>query len=188
MNQHLISVINSCDILMNKTLNEFVVLLKEISIERIDLNLVKKITIKYKNKIEKINDVSTFNVKTPYLIHIFPINNEMLKIIEISVRNTLPYANISNDGEKIIIQISIPNSDKRKILEKKIKSLGEEKKIKLRNIRRNCNNQIKKYIKKNKKPIEYEQKYMKLTQKSIDNVIKNLDTILLQKIKNIIRI
>jgi len=188
MNKYLVSTIGSYDASMDDILEEFKTSLKEVSIEKLDLGVIKNITVKFDNKFEKLCQISVFNVKTPYLLHLLPVDNKMLKTIESSIRNVLSHVNINNDGRKIIIQVSLPNSDKRNLLVKKIKSLGEEKKIKLRNVRRNTNTKIKKYIKKNKKPTEYEHKYTKLTQKSIDSVIVSLDKMLLQKVKNIVKI
>jgi ribosome recycling factor len=173
---------------MNDTLDDFINSLKKISIDKIDLDIVKNTTIKYQNKVEKIKNLSTFNIKSPYIVHIFPIYNNIFKIIETSIMSKLSNINVRNDGKKIIVQVSLPNLDQRNLLVKKLKSLGEHQKVKPRNIRRDHNNKIKKYIKTNKKPIEYENKYTKITQKSIDDIIKNLNKVLLQKIGNIVKI
>ena len=94
--------------------------------------------------LSQVSNISTPDAKT---IIIQPWEKNMLQPIEKAIQQANLGVNPMNDGD--IIRISLPplTEERRKEIVKKVKALGEQAKVSVRNIRRDVNDVIKKFQK-----------------------------------------
>jgi len=187
MNENLNIILFTCEDEMKIMLKQLEKKISMICIDRVTPDLLSDIKINYYNSWVSINNVATISSINSSL-NIVPWEKKYLKIIEKSISDSNLDINLLNDGEKLTIIISPPNAEKRVQLIKKIKKICELEKIKIRNIRRNYNEKIKKLIKENKMPMDTEKKYLKIIQDTTDNFIKLIISLYNKKNKDLINI
>jgi len=135
-----------------------------------------------------LNQIASLSTPDPRTIVISPFEKKLAHPIE----KAIMVANLGltpiNDGNVIRIPIPALTQERRLGLVKRLKEMGEESKIVLRQVRRNWNEQIKK-SEKNKKISEDEsQKFQKEIQQITDTSVKKVDEKLHKKEKDILTI
>ena len=90
------------------------------------------------------------------------------------------------DGQILRIHIPQLTEERRKELTKVLKNLGEKGNVSIRNIRRECNDNIKKLLKDKKISEDESKDYENQVQKSTDENISKIEKILLEKEKEIL--
>jgi ribosome recycling factor len=96
--------------------------------------------------------------------------------------------NPSNDGHVIRIVIPPLTEETRKELVKQAKSVAEQARVSIRNLRRDCNEQLKKLKKDNTVSDDEEKQGLDEIQKMTDKFIKDIDEILAKREKDILEI
>ncbi|NBU98002.1 MAG: ribosome recycling factor, partial [Spirochaetia bacterium] len=91
-----------------------------------------------------MNQMGTISTPEPRLIVIKPYDNSTIKSIEKSIQSSGLGLTPSNDG--VVIRIPLPEltGERRKELSKVVKQKAEEKKVAIRNIRRDIMDDVKK--------------------------------------------
>jgi ribosome recycling factor len=155
---------------------------------RASVSLLDGIKVDYYGTPTPITQVATLSVPESRLIVISPWDATVIGAIEKAIQKSDLGLMPSNDGK--IIRLAIPQltEERRKELVKVVKKMAEEGKIKLRNARRDANEELKN-IKKNNKMTEDElfvaqEEVQKLT----DRYIEKTDKILAAKEKEIMEI
>lgn len=144
-----------------------------------DIELINLLKIKYKNKIEQVSKISHIELNDNNSIVITPIEKELVKNIEDSIKNQKLDLSLMNMGTHLIILKQQLNKDKKNKIIKLINKEGEICKIKIRNLRRNILSNIKttdKNINKNN---------IKNIEIIINKNILLIDKICIEKIKNL---
>ncbi|MBD3309577.1 ribosome recycling factor, partial [candidate division KSB3 bacterium] len=116
---------------------------------RASAGLVEGITIDYYGTQTPLNQVATISIPESSLIVIQPWDASVLKQIEKAILRSDLGITPSNDGKVIRLAIPPLTEDRRKELAKLVKKRAEEKKIAIRQIRRDANDQLK-TLEKNK--------------------------------------
>jgi ribosome recycling factor len=155
---------------------------------RASVSLLDGIKVDYYGTPTPITQVATLSVPESRLIVISPWDATVIGAIEKAIQKSDLGLMPSNDGK--IIRLAIPQltEERRKELVKVVKKMAEEGKIKLRNARRDANEELKN-IKKNNKITEDElfvaqEEVQKLT----DHYIEKTDKILAAKEKEMMEI
>ena len=112
---------------------------------RASLGIFEGITVDYYGTPTPINQVATMSVPESRLITIQPWDLKMIAEIEKAILKSDLGLNPSNDGK--IIRIAIPplTEERRKQIIKQVHKRVEEAKIAVRNIRRDSNDEVKKF-------------------------------------------
>jgi ribosome recycling factor len=128
-----------------------------------------------------INQVANISTPEARLIVIQPWDKALIGEIEKAVRSSELSLNPSNDGK--VIRISIPplTEDRRKELVKLAKSQAEQSRVAVRNIRRDGNDELKKFLKDKELTEDEEAKASEELQKVTDSYIKEVDKVLEEK-------
>lgn len=113
-----------------------------------------------------------------------PYDKGALKEIEQGVHKAQLGLTPTNDGSVVRINIPALTEDRRKELSKQVKKIGEDAKVSVRNIRRDCDQELKKFKDEGISEDELKRKGEDL-QKLTDKYVKEIDTAVGDKEKEI---
>ncbi|PJZ51348.1 ribosome recycling factor [Leptospira adleri] len=112
---------------------------------RANPSLVEDIRVDYYGTQTPINQLGNISVPEPRSLVISPYDKGIMKDIEKAIQTSGLGLQPSNDG--VVIRINIPEltGERRKELAKVVKAKSEEKKVAIRNIRRDAMEDLKKH-------------------------------------------
>ena len=173
---------------MEEGIGSFGKSLNKVRTGRASLSLLDGIKVDYYGVPTPINQTATLSTPESRLILISPWDKNAIGEIEKAIQKSDLGLVPSNDGN--VIRISIPplTEESRKELVKVVKKMGEEGRIRLRNVRRDANNQFKTLKKDNEISEDDLYGYQTDVQKVTDEYIKKVDDILADKEKEIMEI
>ena len=148
--------------------------------------MLDRIFVDYFGTPTPLNQVARVGTSGSQQITIEPFDKSVAKEIEKAIATSDLNLTPNNDGNIIRIQIPPLTEERRKVLVKQTKSLGEDGKVAIRNIRRDAVDGIKKIEKSLSKDesAEYQEQLQKLT----DDYIKKLDTMMKTKETDLMKI
>ncbi|MEK6645504.1 MAG: ribosome recycling factor [Candidatus Firestonebacteria bacterium] len=148
--------------------------------------LLDNIKVEYYNSQVPINQVANVNVPESRTIEIKPWDKSVIPAIEKAIIKSELGLNPSNDGKIIRISIPMLTEERRKELVKAAKKIAEDGKIAIRNIRREL--MLSLDVSKDKSELSEDdvKKSKDRAQKLTDAYIKEVDTILANKEKEIL--
>ncbi|MBN2224460.1 MAG: ribosome recycling factor [Deltaproteobacteria bacterium] len=173
---------------MEKTISGFTNELKRIRTGRASTAILDGIRVDYYGNPTPLNQLATVSAPEPRLIIIQPWDAGSIGDVEKAIQKSDLGLTPQNDGK--VIRINIPNltEERRKELVKTVKKITEDFKVTMRNHRRDSIE----FLKEMKKEKEIsEDGYFGLhekVQEITDEYIKNADTILAEKEKEIMEI
>ncbi|MCP3979067.1 MAG: ribosome recycling factor [bacterium] len=110
---------------------------------RATLNLFDGLSVDYYGTPTPLNQVAKLSIPEPSLVVAQPFDPSILPLIEKAIIGSDLGLNPSNDGKIIRVPIPALTEERRKQLVKKIRSLAEEAKTAIRQIRRDANEEFK---------------------------------------------
>ncbi len=150
--------------------------------------MLDRIEVEYYGSMCPINQVANISAPEPRIILIQPWEKGTLKDIEKAILKSDLGINPSNDGAVIRLVVPELTEETRRNLVKNVKKIGEEAKVAVRSIRRDANEKVK-ALKKDGDISEDEiKKAEENIQKKTDSYIKEIDTIITLKEKEIMAI
>ena len=173
---------------MDKTIDVFKQNLSEVRAGRANPAILNKVTVEYYGTPTPINQVAGISVPEARLIVIQPWDASILKEIEKAILASDIGINPNNDGK--VIRLSFPEltEERRKDLVKDIKKMAEESKVGIRSVRRDGIDKAKS-MQKNSEITEDELKVAEESiQKITDKKIEEIDKILDDKEKEIMKV
>ncbi|MDE3057543.1 MAG: ribosome recycling factor [Bacteroidota bacterium] len=150
--------------------------------------LLDAVKVDYYGSLVPLNQVGSISVPDVHLITVQPWEKSMLAPIEKAIIAANLGLNPSNDGTLVRVPIPPLNEERRKELVKLVKKFGEEGKISIRNIRRDANEQLKKAEKDEHFSEDDRKRGEQEIQKYTDKYIKEIDSLLLLKEKEIMEV
>jgi ribosome recycling factor len=173
---------------MEKTVTGLSKSFSRIRTGRASISLLDGIKVDYYGVDTPIAQTANISVPESRLILIVPWDASTIGAIEKAIQKSDLGLTPSNDGKAIRLSIPQLTEERRKEIVKTVKKMAEEGKIKLRNTRRDANEELK-TIKKNNKISEDELfTSQEEVQKLINNYIEKTDKILAAKEKEIMEI
>ena len=173
---------------MSKTLDKFSKDLSTLSTGRANSNMLDLIRVDVYGQKMPINQIGTITAPEPRVINIqvWDLNN--VNLIDTAIKKSDLGLNPQIDGQLIRLPIPDLSEERRNELAKMIKSMGEQCKISIRNIRREANDELKKLLKEKSISEDIEKKEEKNIQSLTDENIKKIDKKILAKEKEIMTI
>tara|TARA_Y100000591_G_scaffold284432_1_gene266115 strand:+ start:645 stop:1196 length:552 start_codon:yes stop_codon:yes gene_type:complete len=173
---------------MSKTLDKFSKDLSTLSTGRANSNMLDLIRVDVYGQKMPINQIGTITAPEPRVINIqvWDLNN--VNLIDTAIKKSDLGLNPQIDGQLIRLPIPDLSEERRNELAKMIKSMGEQCKISIRNIRREANDELKKLLKEKSISEDIEKKEEKKIQILTDENIKKIDEKILTKEKEIMTI
>ena len=121
------------------TLNEF----GSVRTGRANVALLDRVTVDYYGAITPLKQMATLNAPEARLLTVAPYDQTAIKTVEKAISDANLGLNPSNDGK--IIRLSVPEltEERRRELVKVVRSIAEEGRIKIRNVRRDTMSDLK---------------------------------------------
>jgi ribosome recycling factor len=155
---------------------------------RASLSLLDGIKVEYYGTPTPLSQVASLSVPESRMIVISPWDSSVIGAVEKAIQKSDLGLTPSNDGKLIRINIPALTEERRKELVKVVKKMAEESKIKLRNDRRDANEQLKALKKDGDISEDDLFKYQDDVQKLTDKYIQKVDSVLAAKEKEIMEI
>ena len=155
---------------------------------RANAQMLDKIRVDYYGTPTPINQVGSISVPEPRTLMINPWDKSAMKDIETAIRNSDLGLNPTNDGEVIRLNVPALTEERRKELCKQAKKASEDFKVRIRNERRDANDKLKKLEKEGEITEDDLKKAQDNVQKMTDKYIKEIDTLLDIKEKDIMAV
>jgi len=143
---------------------------------RASASVLDGVTVDYYGTATAINQVGQISTPEARLLQIQPFDKTIIADIEKAIINANLGLNPGNDGNLIRISFPALTEDTRKDLVKQIKKLGEDSKVAIRNARRDQNENVKKAEKAKEITEDELKKFTEEIQKITDRFIKDVDT------------
>lgn len=173
---------------MEKTLSGLDKSFHRVRTGRASVSLLDGIKVDYYGTPTPITQVASLSVPESRLIVIAPWDVAVIGAIEKAIQKSDLGLMPSNDGKVIRLAIPQLTEERRKELVKVVKKMAEEGKIKLRNARRDANEELKNAKKGNKLTEDELFAAQEEVQKITDRYIEKTDKILVAKEKEIMEI
>ena len=154
---------------------------------RANPHVLDKIKVNYYGTPTPIQQVGNISVPEARMIQIAPWEKSLIKEIEKAILASDVGITPSNDGAVIRLVFPELTEDRRKELAKEIRKKGEDAKVAVRNIRRDGNEAFKKLAKEEVSEDEIKDLEEQL-QKMTDKFIKDIDTAVDDKSKEIMKV
>lgn len=170
---------------MDKTIAALKDEFKALRTGRASASIFDRVRVDYYGTPTPLNQVSTISVPEARSIVIQPFDKSLISEIEKAILKSELGLNPSNDGK--VIRISIPplTAERRKELVKQAKSIAENSRVAIRNIRRDGNDELKKQQKDGIITEDDLKTGETDLQKSTDKYIQDINKILEEKEKEI---
>ncbi len=132
---------------MDKVLTELQQEMAHIRTGRASIGLLDSIRVDYYGSPVPLNQVAQLHVPEPAMITVQPWDASTIREIEKAIRNSDLGLNPSNDGKIVRVPIPPLTEERRRELAKKLSHIAEERRVGLRNVRRDANEDLKKMLK-----------------------------------------
>lgn len=174
-----------CEERMDKTMSSLAENLSTIRTGRANPNMLDRVEADYYGALTPINQMATISVPSAQQLQISPFDKSSL----VDIEKAIIYAGLgltpNNDGSVIRINIPPLTEERRKELLKQCKSIGEEAKVAIRNIRRDGVDNIKKMEKNGDLGKDQALDGIDAIQKSTDEHVKSIDATVAKKEKEV---
>ncbi|TVR34490.1 MAG: ribosome recycling factor [Spirochaetaceae bacterium] len=142
--------------------------------------LFDKIKVEYYGNPTPLNQVATISVPEARLVVIQPWDKGIISDIEKAIQKSELSVNPSNDGKVIRINIPPLTEERRKEYAKVARSMAEQARVAVRNIRRDANDELKKQEKDGELSEDElkraEDEIQKLTDKYVEEINRALES------------
>ena len=173
---------------MGKTINALTAEYGAIRAGRANPQILDKLAVDYYGTPTPINQLGSISVAEARVLTIQPWDKSVLKAIEKAIQTSDIGINPQNDGSVIRLTFPPLTEDRRKELAKDIQKIGENSKVAIRSIRRDCVDKLKAMKKASEITEDDLKDGEKEIQKITDNFIKEVDDLATAKSKEIMEI
>lgn len=159
--------------------------LKTLRTGRASAQILDSVLVDYYGAPTPINQMAQIKVVEGTQLVIKPYDRSIVKQVVHEITASNLGLNPQNEGDQIRVHVPQLTQERREELAKKASKFGEEAKVAIRNIRRDCNDDIK----KDKDLREDEEKgELEDSQKLTDKYIKNVETLVKNKQNDILNV
>jgi ribosome recycling factor len=171
---------------MDKVLSDLQNEMAHIRTGRASISLLDSVRVDYYGSPVPLNQVAQLHVPEPAMITVQPWDSSTIGAIEKAIRNADLGLNPSNDGKIVRVPIPPLTEERRRDLAKKLSHIAEERRVGLRNIRRDANDHLKKMQKDKVISEDDERQALDAIQKLTDAQIGKIDQAAKAKEKEIL--
>ncbi len=181
-------IIIKSDEKMTKTISVFKQELASMKAGRANPAMLDRIEAEYYGAMTPLSQLANISVPESRILAIQAWDKSSIKAIEKAILKSDLGINPCNDGELIRLIIPELTEETRKNIVKNVKKAGEESKVAIRSIRRDCNDKVKSLKKENDISEDEIKKAEDEIQKKTDSFIKEIDKLMEVKEKEIMAI
>ena len=173
---------------MEKSLNALHNAFATMRAGRASVSLLDRITVDYYGVPTPIQQMAAVSVSEGRILVIQPWDVSTISAIEKAIQASDLGVNPQDDGKVIRLIFPPLTEEKRKVLAKDVSKLGEDAKVAVRSIRRDCMEKLKKKKKDSEITEDDQKKAEKDLQDLLDKSIKRVDAALAAKEKELMSI
>ena len=162
---------------MKKTIESFKKDLGTLRTGRANPSMLDLIRVDVYGQKMPINQLATVTVPEPRTISIQVWDKNNVKSVDTEIQKSNLGVNPQVDGQIVRIHIPQLTEERRKEITKVLKNIGEKSKVSIRNIRRECNDNIKNLLKDKKISEDERKSFEEDVQKSTDDNISLIEKI-----------
>ncbi len=155
---------------------------------RANAAILDTLKIEYYGNLVHINQVGNISVPDARTIEIKPWDKEGLTAVEQAIQKSDLGLNPVSDGKILRLSMPSPTMERRKELTKTAHKIAEEFRVQVRNLRRDAVEEQKKFEKEKKISQDDLRRSEQEIQKLTDAFIKNIDSLLATKEKEILEV
>ncbi|NLY75626.1 MAG: ribosome recycling factor [Firmicutes bacterium] len=155
---------------------------------RANAGILDRVVVEYYGTPSPLNQVAGITVPDPRTIVVQPWDKSILSAIEKAILKADLGLNPVNDGSVIRVPIPQLTEERRKELVKVVRKEAEEKRVAIRNLRRDANDKIKNLEKAGQITEDEQKRGLEDIQKLTDKYIAEIDKLLAQKEKEILEV
>ena len=174
-----------CQKRMAKTVENLRTTLVTLRTGRANPQMLNGLMIDYYGSPTPVNQVSSITVPEPRQLIIKPYDKNDVKAIVTAINASDLGINPINEGLQIRLIIPALTEERRRELTKQARKYGEEAKVAIRNIRREYVDLVKE---SDEMTEDYQKRVLDEIQKVTDEAIKNIDTVVVEKEKEMMQI
>ena len=163
---------------MQKSIDSLKLDLSKIRTGRAHVGILDHLSVDYYGAQTLLTQIANITVADATTINIQPYEKTMIQTIEKVIRESDMGLNPATSGDLIRIPMPSLTEERRKDLIKVVKSEGENSKISIRNIRRDCNETLKKMSKEKEISDDDERRVQEEIQKITDEFILEVDRLI----------
>ncbi len=141
-------------------------------------SMLDGIMVSYYGATTPLNQVSSMTTPDARSIFIKPWEKNLIQEIEKSIRDANLGLNPQNDGQQVIVNIPMLTEERRKQLVKQVAQECEHGKVRIRTIRKETNEQLKKIKGVSEDDVKNAEE---ITQKLTDDFIAKIETLMKKK-------
>lgn len=164
--------------LMTKALNHVGHELTKIRAGKANPSMLDGIQVSYYGAMTPLNQVSSMTTPDARSIFIKPWEKNLIQEIEKAIRDANLGLNPQNDGQQVIVNIPMLTEERRKQLVKQVAQECEHGRIRIRTIRKETNEQLKKIKGVSEDDVKNAEE---TTQKLTDEFIGKIDALMKKK-------
>ncbi len=173
---------------MGKAIDALQASFSKIRTGRAHTGVLDHVLIDYHGTMTPINQLSNITLLDSRTISVVPWEKPLIGQIEKAIIEADLGLNPSSVGELIRVPMPPLSEERRKELSKLAKSVSEDSKISIRNIRREANELSKKLLKSKEISSDEDKKFQEIIQKLTDEFIKKIDGMFFEKEKEILTV
>ena len=173
---------------MNKTISVLQQELNGLRAGRANPQVLDRVRVDYYGTPTPINQLGNISTPEPRMLVNAVWDQKAIPAVEKAIQKSDVGINPSNDGKVIRLVFPELTEERRKELVKVVRKKGEESKVAIRSIRRDANEQIKKQQKDNELTEDDLKRLEEKIQKLTDDLIREIDTIVSAKEKEILSV
>lgn len=171
---------------MDKVLGDLQNEMAHVRTGRATIGLLDSVRVDYYGSPVPLSQVAQLHVPEPAMITVQPWDASVIGAIEKAIRSADLGLNPSNDGKLIRVPIPPLTEERRRELAKKLSHIAEERRVTLRNTRRDANEHLKKMLKDKLISEDEERQALDGIQKLTDAQIAKIDQAAKAKEKEIL--
>ena len=179
---------NTYKLKMDKTIEKYQKDLSALSTGRANVNLLDLVKVDVYGQKMPINQLGSISTPDPRTINIQVWDKSNIPLIDSAIKKSELGLNPQIDGQLLRLPIPDLSEERRNEMKKLIKTMGEQCKVSIRNIRRDANDELKKLLKEKNLSEDDEKKEEKNIQTITDESIKLVDEKISTKEKEIMTI
>jgi ribosome recycling factor len=134
---------------MQKTLDAFEHNLGTIRTGRANPAVLNRVQVNYYGAMTPLNQLATISSPDPRTLLVTPFDKSSVDAIEKAIQDSDLGFNPNNKGDSVFINVPALNDERRKTLVKNAKTIAEEARVSVRNVRRDANDELKEMQKEN---------------------------------------
>ncbi|MFO7311057.1 MAG: ribosome recycling factor [Bacillota bacterium] len=155
---------------------------------RANPSLLERVEVDYYGTLLPINQLASISVPEPRLLVIQPWDKNAVKMIEKAILKSDLGLTPTTDGNVLRIQLPPLTEERRKELARLARKEAEDKRVAVRNVRRDVNDAIKKLEKDGQLSEDESRRAQAQVQELTDRYIKEIDDLLAAKEKEILEV